>query len=121
MTMGAALQQSAAQLFALHGYEVTLSRPDDTNGSTYDPTTGGMIDPSATLTWTGRGLFVSYETRENDASSIKTGDRVLLLQAKGLERPPRINDIVDSTVTILDVKQVKSGAFVTHYSCPVRG
>lgn len=121
MTLGAALQQSAAQLFALHGYEVTLSRPDDTNGSTYDPTTGGMIDPDATLTWTATGFFVEFKTEEIDGTSIRTGDRKLLVQAKGLVRPPEINDLVDSTLTILDVKQVRSGPFITHYSCPVRG
>jgi len=121
MSMGLALQNSAAQLFALHGYTVTLSRPDDTNGSTYDPTTGGMITPDAALTWTAIGLFVDFQDREIDGSSIRVGDRKLLIQAKGLVRPPKINDIVDSTVSILDVKQVKSGEYITHYSCPTRG
>jgi len=121
MSIGALMQQSAAQLFALHGAKVTLSRPDDTNGAAYNPTTGRMENPESSLTWTGVGFFSRYRVEDIDESSIKTGDRKLLLQAKGLKRAPQINDTVDSTLTILDVKQVRSGSTITHYVCRTRG
>jgi hypothetical protein len=121
MSIGAALQQSVAQLFALHGYAVTLSRPDDTDGSTYDPTTGGMITPTGIPDWTGVGFFTDFSKEEIGNSSVKTDDRKLLLQAKGLAREPKINDLVDSTVTIMSVKRVRSGASVTHFVCQTRG
>lgn len=121
MTAGTALRQSAARLFRLHGYDVTITRPDDTRGATYDPTTGEMTGASSPLSWTGRGFFADFSTEDLSDRSIKTGDRKLLLQAQGLERAPEINDLVDSEVTIMDVKRVRSGATITHYVCRTRG
>jgi len=123
VNMGQILQDSAAQLFRLHGYQVTLSRPTDSNGATYDPATGGMVNPETPkpLTWNGVGFFTSYRVDDIGDTSIKTDDRKLLLQAKGLVRPPEINDLVDSEVTILNVEKVRSGATTTHYVCQTRG
>lgn len=123
MNMGQVLQDSAAQLFRLHGYQVKLSRPTDSNGATYDPATGGMVNPDTPepLKWNAVGFFTNYRVDDISDTSIKTDDRKLLLQAKGLVRPPEINDLVDSEVTILNVEKVRSGATITHYVCQTRG
>ena len=121
MSIGQALQNSAAQLFALHGYAVTLSRPGGSDGATYDPATGTMTGGAGTPDWTGVGFFTSYRANDISDSSIRTDDRKLLLQAKGLTRPPKINDLVDSTVTIINFELVRSGSSITHYVCQTRG
>lgn len=121
MSTQAALQASAAALFRTHGYVVTLSRPAASDGATYDFSTGGMTGGDSTPDWTGVGFFSSFKVEDIDGATIKVGDRKLLLQAQGLEREPKINDMVDSEVKILDVKRVRSKSIVTHFVCQVRG
>jgi hypothetical protein len=121
MSITTALQASVGALLRVHGVQVTLSRPAASDSASYDYDTGTMTGPAGTPDWTGIAYFSDYKAEDVDETSIRTGDRKMILKAKGLERPPEINDVVDSSLKIIDVKRVRSGQTTIHYVCKTRG
>lgn len=112
------LHRDVERLIRDHGYSVAFSRAS--SGGTYDTETGTIVGGS-NLSWVGRGVFVSYNTSNIDGTTIKMGDRKLLLQARGLDREPVVGDVVNDTIMVVAVQKIQSGETVIGYVCQVRG
>lgn len=102
-----------------HGRTMTHVRA--ASGGTYDPATGSITGGTG-FTSTLRGVFIDYNAREIDGTTVQVGDRKLLVKAEGLANAPKIDDIVDGAVKIVaPVRTFQSGTTVLAYTCNVRG
>jgi hypothetical protein len=75
----------------------------------------------APLTWTAKGVFLSYSENEIDGTSVLIDDRKLLLRASPMAYAPSPGDVVDDTVQIISVRKMLSGTTVLGYVCQTRG
>lgn len=112
------LLSAANNIIDRHGYDVTLTR--EKAGGTYNPATR-TVTGGTPLSWTAKGVFVSYTEVEVDGTSVLQDDRKLLLRATPMDNAPQPGDIVDDTVKVLTVRKMQSGSTVLGYICQTRG
>jgi hypothetical protein len=112
------LLSAANNIIDRHGYDVTFVR--EKAGGTYDTETRTIAGATA-LTWTAKGVFVSYTEVEVDGTSVLQDDRKLLLRASPMTNTPQPGDIVDDTVKVLTVRKMQVGSTVLGYICQTRG
>lgn len=112
------LDRDVEKLIDRFGYDIVLKRTND--GGSYDPATG-TVTAGETTTATVRGVFINYNERDVDGTSVLMDDRKLLLQARGLTMVPETGDTLDDEVQIISVRTIKAGSTVIAYTCQTRG
>lgn len=124
MTTGTMLRSDVARLMRQHGQDITFRRIVQ---GLYNPSTG-TTGTATNSDETARIAFVSYLAREIDGTNVQRGDRKAIMamvntSGTALSKTPQINDQLigeGDTVSVVDVRTVKSGSTVVAYICQVR-
>ena len=123
MSTPSSLQRSARALLDRLGYDVTLRR---TARSAYDPATGSAA-AGADADQTVRVAMLDYNEREIDGTNIQRGDRKAIMAATdssgaAITAPATDDQLVGEgeTVSIVNVRRLRSGSLALGYVCQVR-
>ena len=106
------------------GMTVTFSRASGFySGATEDADTSYTVSTMAPIEWTAPAVVVQYEEREIDGSTVKRGDRRLLISAEALEYTPTTDDrvtISGQEHAIVSVLPVQPGETAIYIELQVR-
>ena len=94
------LGDTVIHILQTYGSDLTLTRPSGTR--VYNTGTG-KFEGGTPANFTIRGVFVDYKEDRVNGTSIRSGDRMLLVSATGSETAPAIGDAVDG-MTIVHVR-----------------
>jgi hypothetical protein len=109
------LGDAVAHLLQDFGSALTLTR-----GGTpaYNPATG-TTTTSGGGTFTVRGVFINYADENVNGTTIRSGDRRLLVAAQGSTTAPQIDDVVGG-LKVIDVRTIAPNGTPIAYSCQMR-
>ena len=112
------LEDDVHHLLRDWGSSLTLTRPAD---ATYDPAAGQMSSAqgASDSSFSILGVFINYMDMNVDGSTIRAGDRRLLVSAKGSATDPRIGDVVGG-MRILDVRSIAPNGTPVAFACQTR-
>ncbi len=109
---------STDRILTKFGQEVTITRR---TAGTYDTSTG--VSAVTETTQSGIGAIFDWQNRDVDGTTIKTGDRRLLLSAVDITAPV-VNDTVtvgSVVFTVMQVKPLAPSGTVVLYEINLRG
>lgn len=109
------LEKSIHYLLDRHGSTLALTR---LAFGAYDPATGAA-PPGAVSTFLVRGVFINYSDDNIDGTTVRSGDRRLLVAAANAVTTPQIGDRVDNC-QIIDVQTYAPNNTPVAWSCQVR-
>ena len=109
------LDEDVAHLLEDFGSTLVLARPGT---SVYDPETGTMAS-SGGGTFSVQGVFINYLDENINGSTIRTGDRRLLVSVQGSATAPQIDDVVGG-LKVLDARTIAPNGTPIAYACQMR-
>lgn len=109
------LEDDVAHLLQDFGSALTLTRA---GVPTYTPETGVMTNATGG-TFTIRGVFINYADENVNGTTIRSGDRRLLVSVQGSTTAPAIDDVVGG-LKIIDVRTIAPNGIAIAYSCQMR-
>lgn len=121
MTFYSSLAADALTLLREFGQAVTLTRASG-SAPTYDPATS-TATAVAPATYTGTGAVFDYSQRDIDGTSVRMGDRRVLLATSGMVMP-RTGDTITIGSTVLTVvtgREINPAGVPVLFEAQVRG
>lgn len=121
MTFYSGLAATANRLLAKYGRAVVLSRPSASD-ATYDPATGVATAVDA-ATYSGVGAVFDYTAREMDGTSVRAGDRRVLLSPAGMVMP-RAGDRIEIggvALVVVTGREINPASTAVMFEAQVRG
>lgn len=85
---------------------------------TYDPATG-LASVTGGAPFTILAVFISYKDENVDGSTIRRGDRRLLVAAQGSQTAPIMDDMVGG-LKVVDVQTIAPNGTAVAYACQMR-
>jgi len=109
------LGEDVTHLLDDFGSELALTRA---GVPVYNPATG-TTSTSGGGTFTLRGVFINYVDANVDGTTIRMGDRRLLVAVQGSTTAPQIDDVVQG-LRVVDVRAIAPNGVPIAFSCQMR-
>lgn len=111
------MAETAAGLLAKYGATIILTRPDPT----IQRTSADAVTAGTPTTYSPKGLFLDYSDEQIDGTTIKIGDRMVLLDNT---QEPQYGDLITHETeqwSIVNIEKIKPTSVAIIYRCQIRG
>lgn len=112
------MEQAVENILFAYGSDMTLTR-DARTAPIYDPSTGEMSAPTPG-TFTIRGVFTNFNDRNSAGTTVKAGDRRLLVSAANSETAPQIGDRVEGLTILPGIRTYAPNGVAVGWACQAR-
>lgn len=109
------LGDDVAHLLQDFGSSLVLTRA---GAATYVPATGKTTTAGGG-TFSVRGVFINYTDENVNGTTIRSGDRRLLVSAQGSATTPQIDDVVGG-LKVIDVRTIAPNGTPIAFACQMR-
>ena len=109
------LGEDVAHLLDDFGSALVLTRPGT---PAYNPATG-TTTASGGGPFSVRGVFIDYRDENAGGTTIRSGDRMLLVAVQGSTTAPEIDDVVGG-LKVIDVRAIAPNGTPIAFSCQMR-
>lgn len=116
--MYAQLDTAVVRLVERFGREVSLRRPRQ--GGTYSISTG-RVTGATPLVWSGTGFDIYFDSATVNGTTIRQGDKRVVVKASGLTYAPQAGDRIDDAFEVVNVRTIQPNGEPIAYDCHVRG